>query len=332
MRVGVIGAGSWGTTLADMLARSGHAVSLWAREPEVVESINRDHLNHLFLPDSPISPSTSASCDIKEAVHSAEIVISAAPSHAVREVSRGIATALEGTAPIVVSVSKGLEEESLRIMSDVIAETLPQCPIVALSGPSFASEVYGRSPTAVVAASRDDAAAQTAQRVLSNEFFRVYTSNDIVGVQLAGALKNVIAIAAGILDGLGLGYNPRAALITRGLAEIARLGEALGADPVTFSGLAGLGDLMLTATSSLSRNRTLGVELGRGRKLDEIMSERITVAEGVKTAGSAVELSERTGVELPIAFEVSKILFDGKTPRQAIRDLMERELKEENWR
>jgi glycerol-3-phosphate dehydrogenase (NAD(P)+) len=214
----------------------------------------------------------------------------------------------------------------------VLEEILPQCPIGALSGPSFAQEVYQRHPTAVVAASRDPKAAEQIQQAFSTSYFRVYRSADVIGVQLAGALKNVIAIAAGMIEGMGLGNNSRAALITRGLAEIARLGEALGADPLTFAGLAGMGDLVLTATGALSRNRSLGAELGRGRSLAEILAERRTVAEGVTTAKTAVELGKRAGVELPIASEVARILFEGKAPRQAIRDLMERELKAEQWR
>jgi glycerol-3-phosphate dehydrogenase (NAD(P)+) len=249
-----------------------------------------------------------------------------------RAVSVEVGKALGGSNPLLVSVSKGLEPNSLQTMTDVLEETLPKSPVGALSGPSFAQEVYQRHPTAVVSASRDPKAAEIIQQAFSNNYFRVYRSHDVLGVQLGGALKNVIAIAAGILEGLGLGINSRAALITRGLAEMARLGELLGADPLTFAGLAGMGDLVLTATGALSRNRSLGAELGRGRTLPEILSERRTVAEGVTTARSAVELGQRTGVELPIASEVSRILFEGKAPRQAIRDLMERELKAEQWR
>jgi glycerol-3-phosphate dehydrogenase (NAD(P)+) len=214
----------------------------------------------------------------------------------------------------------------------VLHETLPGLPVVVLSGPTFAQEVYDGQPTAVVAASEDPAAAEQVQQAFSSPTFRVYTSADVIGVELAGALKNVIALAAGILDGMGLGHNPRAALITRGLAEMTRLGEALGADAATFAGLAGMGDLILTATGHLSRNRSLGVEIGRGRDLEEILAERRTVAEGVHTARAAVELGRRAGVELPIASEVAQVLFEGKSPRQALSDLMERELKAEQWR
>jgi len=331
VNVGVVGAGSWGTTLADHLARLGHRVRIWAREPEVVSAINATHVNHLFLPGAPLAPTLEASGDVSAVVADAELVVCVTPSHAMRRLGGEIGTVASGN-PVIVSASKGLEPETLDTMTAVLEETLPGSSVVALSGPSFAQEVYGRQPTAVVAASHDHAAAEAAQQAFSNGHFRVYTSDDVVGVQLGGALKNVIAIAAGILEGLGLGHNPRAALITRGLAEMSRLGEALGAEPQTFAGLAGMGDLILTATGGLSRNRSLGVEIGRGRTVAEILAERRTVAEGVGTAQAAVELGRRAGVELPIAGEVARILFEHKHPRRAIADLMERDLKAERWR
>ena len=332
MQIGVVGAGSWGTTLADMLARHGHDVRLWALEPEVAESIRKNRVNAVFLPDSPLQENIEVSNDIAEVVSDAEIVVSAAPSHAVRAVGHQIADAIGSATPLVVSVSKGLEPGTHHTMTHVLEELVPQCGVVALSGPSFAREVYGSRPTAVVAASTDTIAAEKTQRSFSNNYFRVYTSPDALGVQLGGALKNVVAIAAGVLDGLDLGNNPRAALITRGLAETSRLGEELGADPHTFAGLTGMGDLILTATGALSRNRSLGLELAKGRHLDDILAERQTVAEGINTAQAAVELSAITGVELPISSEVEQVLFHGKTPQEAIRDLMERELKSERWR
>ncbi len=331
MRAAVVGAGSWGTTLANLLARAGHEVAIWAREPEVVESINRGHVNELFLPGRPLHAGVVAHRDIPATVRGAELVVSAAPSHAVRSVSGVVAAALDRR-PVVVSVSKGLEMGTLAMMSSVLEETLPGLSIVALSGPTFALEVYAGQPTAVVAASADLTAAERVQQAFSTAAFRVYTGSDVVGVELGGALKNVIALAAGILEGMGLGHNPRAALITRGLAEMTRLGEALGADPATFAGLAGMGDLILTATGQLSRNRSLGVEIGKGRNYTDVLAERRSVAEGVHTARAAVELGQRTGIELPIASEVSQILFEGKSPRRAIADLMERELKAEQWR
>jgi glycerol-3-phosphate dehydrogenase (NAD(P)+) len=332
MRIAVVGGGAWGTALADLLARKGDAVTLWAREPEVVEAVNREHVNPLFLPGAPLTPALRAEASLAGAVRDAEVVVSAAPSHAVRPVMTDAARALGGK-PLVVSVSKGLEPERLERPSCVLGDVLPRgTPVAVLSGPSFAQEVYERQPTAVVAAAGDHAVAQQAQQVFSTAYFRVYSHTDVVGVELGGALKNVIALAAGILEGLGLGYNTRAALITRGLAEITRLGVALGADAMTFAGLAGMGDLILTATGALSRNRRLGVELGQGKSLEQALAGKKAVVEGVNTARTAVALGERHGVELPIAREVAHVLFDQKAPRQAITDLMERDLKAEQWR
>jgi glycerol-3-phosphate dehydrogenase (NAD(P)+) len=327
-----MGAGAWGTVLADLLARKGDSVTIWAREPEVVESINREHHNHLFLPKSPLASGLRAGGEIAEVVRDAEVIVSATPSHVVRAVMARVAAALSGR-PLVVSVSKGLEPERLSTPCGVLREVLPaRTKLAALSGPSFAEEVYQRQPTAVVAAAEDHEVAQQAQQTFSTAAFRVYSLTDVVGVELGGALKNVIALAAGILEGLGLGHNTRAALITRGLAEITRLGITLGAEPATFAGLAGMGDLILTATGPLSRNHTLGIELGRGKSLEEALAGRPTVAEGVNTARAAVMLGERHGVELPIARQVSDVLFHGKAPRQAITELMERDLKAEQWR
>ncbi len=330
--IGVLGAGAWGTTLADLLARKGAGVTLWAREPEVVESINAQHVNHVFLPDAPLAPAVRATGDVAAAVRDAEVIVSAAPSHAVGTIIPQAVPALTGR-PLVVSVSKGLDPDRLSTLSCVLRELLPAgLEIAVLSGPSFAQEVYARQPTAVVAAAREHAVAQRVQQIFATSYLRVYWHTDVVGVELAGALKNVIALAAGMLEGLGLGHNTRAALITRGLAEITRLGVALGAEPATFAGLAGMGDLILTATGPLSRNHALGVELGRGKRVDEALAGRPTVAEGVNTARAAVTLGERHGVELPIARELTEVLFRGKTPRQAVIDLMERELKAEQWR
>ncbi len=333
MRIGVVGAGSWGTTLADLLVTNGHEVRIWAHEHEVVESINRYHVNALFLADSRLSESLQASSDLEFVADGAEMLVSAAPSHVVRDVMGRLGGAgLGSQVEAIVSVSKGFEETTLNTMTDVLTELFEGMPVVALSGPSFAQEVYARQPTAVVAASATAAAATLAQQTFSSNRFRVYTSDDPVGVQLGGALKNVIAIAAGLLYGLRLGHNGLAALMTRGLAELTRLSQELGAKPRTLAGLAGMGDLILTATGALSRNRALGIELAEGRSLDEILASRRTVAEGVRTARVAVELSSTTGVELPIAHEVANILFEGKRPDQAVSDLMERELKAEHWR
>ena len=331
MNVAVVGGGAWGTTLADLMARKGASVRLWVREPEVVESINNSHRNELFLPGASLAPTMRATGDIGEAVRNAEVVVSAAPSHAVRDIMTQAATALTGK-PLVISVSKGLDPERLELLSVVLRDVIgSRARIAVLSGPSFAQEVYERQPTAVVAAAEDHEVAKRAQEAFSSNHFRVYSHTDVVGVELGGALKNVIALAAGILEGLGLGNNTRAALITRGLAEIARLGVALGAHPMTFAGLAGMGDLILTATGALSRNRTLGVHLGRGKSLAEAQGSHPWVAEGVNTAKSAVALGERHGVELPIARQVSDILFHGTSPQQAVARLMERDLRPEQW-
>jgi glycerol-3-phosphate dehydrogenase (NAD(P)+) len=329
--VAVLGAGSWGTTLAALLAGRGTSVRLWAYEAEVVESINHAHENHLFLPGVALPASLTAVTDPLEAVLGARLVISASPSHAVRAVARRVA---EGVTPgaLVVSATKGIETDTLALMSQVYRDTVPGSRFVALSGPSFAREVAQGQPTAVVAAAKDAAAALEAQRLLATPTFRVYSGSDVVGVELAGALKNVIAIAAGILEGLGLGHNPRAALITRGLAEITRLGVAMGADPLTFAGLAGMGDLVLTATGGLSRNRALGVAIGQGETLQRYQATHRTVAEGANTSRAGVALGRRHGVELPIIGKVCEVLFEGKPAREAVPELMERELKAEQWR
>lgn len=331
MKIGVVGAGSWGTTLANLLTGNGHEVTIWARESEVVSDINEHRENRTFLPGHRLEKSLRATGEIGEVVRDVELLVSAMPTKAVRSVNQDVREALGTACPIIVSVTKGIETESLQTPSQIIEEISPECPVAVLSGPSFAREVCDRHPTAVVAASRNETAAEQTQLAFANGHFRVYSSQDVLGVELGGALKNVLALAAGIIEGLGLGHNTRAALVTRGLAEITRLGQVLGADPKTFSGLAGLGDLMLTATGALSRNRSLGVELGQGRHLDEILAERVTVAEGVYTAKAALQLSEQSKVELPIAAEVTAILFDKKSPQRAIRDLMERELKAEHW-
>ena len=331
MKTAVVGAGSWGTALANLLACRGHRVKMWAFEPDVVDSINEIHENSLFLPGVKLCDGLSAHGEISEAVSDAELVLSASPSHVVREISRKIAIGLKDASPLIVSVSKGLEAETLKPMTEVIEEELPGRSVVALSGPSFADEVSQNHPTTVVAAAKDHAAAEAAQLAMATSHFRVYTSSDPLGVQLGGALKNVIAIASGLLEGLGLGNNTNAALITRGLAEMARLGQALGCEAMTFAGLAGMGDLVLTSYGRQSRNRSLGQELATGRTLNEILAKRRTVAEGVRTTKAAVALGERCGVELPIAQEVERILFQGKDPLQALRDLMERGLKPENW-
>ncbi len=329
--IAVLGAGSWGTTLANLLAGKGDDVRLWAYEAEVVESVNRVRENRLFLPGVKLSDRIRAVGDARKAVAGAEVIVSAPPSHVVRAVIGGLGDAVRpGT--LVVSATKGIETDTLALMSQVFSECLPASRFAALSGPSFAAEVCAGQPTAVVAAARDMGTAEAVQRIFATPVFRVYSNVDVVGVELGGALKNVIAVAAGIAEGLGMGHNPRAALITRGLAEITRLGVAMGADPLTFAGLAGMGDLVLTATGGLSRNRTLGVALAEGQSFEEYRTTHRSVAEGANTSRAGAALGARMGIELPIIEQVCEVLFRGKPPREAITGLMGRELKSEQWR
>lgn len=331
MNIGVIGAGSWGTTLGDLLAGKGFAVTLWAYEKDLVERMGRDRENDLYLPGVVLSENLSFTSDLTEAVAGKEVLVLVPPSQVMRQVvSRALPHIAPGT--VVVSASKGIENQTLQTMSEVLNDLLapPLNRLLAfLSGPSFAKEVAAGMPTAVVAAAADPDIARKVQEIFSTEAFRVYTNDDVVGVELGGALKNVIALAAGVSDGLGFGYNTRAALITRGLAEMTRIGVAMGANPTTFAGLAGMGDLVLTCTGDLSRNRTVGMELGRGKKLDEILSGMNMVAEGVKTTLSTFQLAKKLRVEAPIVEQMYLILYEGKEPRRAVADLMLRELKPE---
>ena len=328
MRCAVVGAGAWGTALADLLARNGHEVRLWAYESDVAQSINQNHENVRFLRGHKLSPSVKAVNEIDRAVEGAELVTIATPSHVTRSIVKGAAPELS-TAAFVVVATKGIERGSLCLMTEVVDQEIGGATVVALSGPSFASEVVSCQPTAVVVASSRDDAAEDAQRAFSSPYFRAYTHSDVTGVELGGALKNVMAVATGIAEGLGLGFNARAALVTRGLAEMTRLGVALGAQQNTFAGLAGLGDLVLTCTGSLSRNRAVGVEVGKGRTLDDVLRDKETVAEGVVTAQSARELAAREGVEMPIVDAVNRVLFEGQSARNAIGALMTRELRAE---
>lgn len=327
-RCTVIGGGAWGTAIADRLARNGHETVLWAREPDVVEAINSRHENPRFLAGIALSPALRAHTDVAAALRGAQLVVFAAPSHVLRAV---VATCAPHVGPeAVLSVAtKGIERESLALMTDVVAAEAPGRAVVAVSGPSFAAEVAQGQPTAVVAACADHAAARMVQGAMSAAPFRVYTSDDVVGVELGGALKNVMAVATGILDGLGLGFNPRAALMTRGLAEMTRLGVALGAKPDTFAGLAGLGDLVLTCTGALSRNRAVGVAIGQGQSLDAALAGKDSVAEGVLNTQSAKALADKVGVEMPIVDATHRILFDRWAPRDAVAELMARELRPE---
>jgi glycerol-3-phosphate dehydrogenase (NAD(P)+) len=327
MRCIVIGGGAWGTALAHVLGTNGHDVTLWAREPEVVGAVNERHENVMFLAGAPLSPSVRASSDLG-AARDASLVLYATPSAHLRTIARAAATHLHASA-IVGVATKGIEEGTLALMTDVIASEHPRHAVVAVSGPSFAAEVVANQPTAIVAASADRNAARAMQQALSSATLRVYTQGDVTGVELGGALKNVMAVATGIVEGVGLGYNSRAALITRGLAEMSRLGVALGATASTFAGLAGLGDLVLTCTGSLSRNRAIGEEIGRGASLAEALAGKKTVAEGVVTAKSAGQLAAKHDVEMPIVEMVNRILFEGHTARRAVAEMMARELRPE---
>ncbi|MRR57339.1 MAG: NAD(P)-dependent glycerol-3-phosphate dehydrogenase [Deltaproteobacteria bacterium] len=329
--IGVIGAGSWGTTLADLLAKKGHDVVLWAYEADLVKEMETTRVNATFLPGITLSPRLRFTNSLQEAVSGKELVLFVSPTQVVRGVVKGALPFLaEHT--LLVNAAKGVELGTLMTISQICAELLPPelfANFSVLSGPSFAREVALEMPTAVVAASPVIEVARRVQEAFSTPCFRVYTNSDMVGVELGGSIKNVIAIAAGISDGLGLGYNPRAALITRGLAEMARLGLAMGAQSSTFAGLAGMGDLVLTCTGDLSRNRTVGMQLGEGKKLVEILGGMRAVAEGVKTAESAYRLAQRLGVDMPITEQVYRVLYEDKPPRQAVLDLMTRDLKAE---
>jgi glycerol-3-phosphate dehydrogenase (NAD(P)+) len=331
VKAAVIGAGAWGTALADSLSRRGHDVLLWAFEPDVAERITKAHDNPRFLPDAPLSPSLRATTESAEALDGAELVVYAAPSHVLRSVARTGAPHVAPGAVLAVA-TKGIEHNTLALMTDVVASEVAGRAVVALSGPSFAAEVARGQPTAIVAASTSAAAALLVQRACSSPVFRVYTHSDVIGVELGGALKNIMAIAVGMADGLGLGFNSRAALVTRGLAEMARLGAALGAEASTFAGLAGVGDLVLTCTGPLSRNRSLGVAIGEGRSLADVTEGRESVAEGVPTARSAHALAAARNVDMPIVAAIHGILFEGHSPRDAIRALMTRELRGEQAR
>ncbi len=329
-RVAVIGAGSWGTAVANMAAASGSTV-LWARRPELAQAIQEEHRNPDYLPEFDLDPTLKATADLEEAVSGAELVVMAVPSHGFRAVFADLAGLLSPTTPIV-SLTKGIEEETLATMTQVIAEEAPQHDpslVGVMTGPNLAREVVEGQPTAAVVAMTDDETAKKIQTLFMSPTFRVYTNDDVVGCELGGALKNVMAIAAGMSDGLGFGNNTRAALITRALAELTRLGVALGGRPATFAGLAGMGDLIATCISPLSRNHRVGMALAEGKTLEEVVSEMKMVAEGVKTTRGVLGLAERTAVEMPIASHVGRVLYEGLHPREAVLSLMTRAAKAE---
>jgi len=320
-RVAVLGAGSWGTALAVHLARVGHEVRLWARDPATVRDIRERRANVIYLPDVVLPDGVTPTDSLEEAVSDTAVVVSAIPSHGCRAVMRAVRPNLVPGA-IIVSATKGLEADTMHRMSDVIRQEVgPAHPVAVLSGPSFALEVAQQRPTVVLIASNDDIAIERVQEEFRGSYFRLYGSDDVVGVELCGALKNVIAIAAGVVEGSGLGHNALAALITRGLAEIARLTTAAGGRRETPSGLSGLGDLVLTCTGSLSRNRHVGIELARGRNLHDIVAGMKMVAEGVRTTNAALALGARHGVELPIATQIAAVL-DGRIDVRAGLDAL----------
>ena len=332
IRTAVLGAGSWGTTLAVLLDEKGYRVRLWEYFPEFAEAIRRDRENRRLLPGIPVPRSIRITSDMGEALEGATRVVFVTPSHTMRAVARlARSCSTFDRSAIVINAAKGLEEKTLCRMSEVLAQELPTPArkIVGLLGPSHAEEVSRRMPTSVVVAGTDLRVLKEIQNFFMNEYFRVYTNTDIVGVELGVSLKNTIAIAAGICDGLGFGDNTKAALITRGLAEMKRLACKMGGKEKTLSGLAGVGDLIVTCMSRHSRNRHVGEEIGKGKKLPQILSEMVMVAEGVKTTKAAVKLASRMGVELPIAEQVHRVLFRGKDPRKAIKDLMIRKAKKE---
>lgn len=332
MKVAVIGAGSFGTTLAMVLNQNKHQVTCWSNEQETIDEIIQKRTNEKFLPGINIPETIKVTASLQETVTNAEVVVIAVPSQVVRQVLDRISEYYPKSA-IYVTVAKGIENGTLLRVSSVINQKLNIDPsnIVALSGPSHAEEVSREVPTAVVSACTSLESAESIQKLFMTPYFRVYASSDIAGVELGGALKNIIALAAGICDGAGFGDNTKAALITRGLVEINRIGVKMGANANTFAGLSGMGDLVVTCMSKHSRNRYVGEQIGKGRSLDDILNEMAMVAEGVKTTKSAYELSKKENVEMPITEQVYKTLFENKSPVEAMRDLMTRESKIEDW-
>lgn len=333
-KVTVLGAGSWGIALALVLEHNGHDVTLWEFRPDAAEQLRQTRDAKEFLPGIKIPTSIQVKSDFEQACFGKNFLVVAVPSHVVRSIGERLNKLTIETRPILVNVAKGVENDTLMRMSEVLKQAINWANkdnIVTLSGPSHAEEVSRRIPTAIVSASVNLNAAELIQQAFMNEYFRVYTNQDIIGVELGGALKNIVAIAAGICDGAGFGDNTKAALQPRGLVEIVRLGTAMGAEPITFAGLSGMGDLIVTCMSRHSRNRYVGEQIGKGRKLDDILKEMVMVAEGVKTTRSAYQLSKKYNVEMPITSQAYQILFEGKNARDALKELMLRGPKEERW-
>ncbi|MCW7488743.1 NAD(P)H-dependent glycerol-3-phosphate dehydrogenase [Leptospira meyeri] len=331
MKIGIIGAGSFGTALGSILADKGYDVTLWTRSEDQARSINENHMNTKHMPDLVLPEKLKADTNLVHVVKDKEMIVSAPPSHALSGILKEIKDHIPPKVPIV-SASKGIENESLRLVSEIFESELPgqfHSQLSYLSGPSFAKEMVRRVPTIVSIASKNEATAKRVQEIFSFTYFRTYWTPDVVGVEVGGALKNVIAIAAGVADGLGFGQNTRAALITRGLNEITRMGIKMGADPMTFLGPSGMGDLVLTCCGEGSRNRTVGFRLGKGEKLKDILASMNEVAEGVKTTLSAKNLSDKLGVEMAITQEVYRMLYEDKDPKEVVKALMSRDLKRE---
>ncbi|MBN2103172.1 NAD(P)H-dependent glycerol-3-phosphate dehydrogenase [bacterium] len=331
--VGILGAGGWGTALAIALAHNHHDVTLWEFNPKIKAQLEATRENSVFLPGISIPEDIKITQDLTVAVQDKAFVVIALPSHVIRSVAEKCQPILSDQC-ILVSGSKGLENMTWKRISEILLESLPNLTpdrVVVLSGPSHAEELARKRPTVIVAASEGDISSREVQKLFMSPFFRIYTSDDVIGVELGGALKNVIAIAAGIIDGLELGDNLKAALINRGLVEITRLGTALNANSMTFAGLSGMGDLIVTCTSRHSRNRFVGEEIARGKGLRQILKEMVMVAEGVRTTQSALDLSLHHKIDMPITTEVFHVLFEDKSPRQAVSDLMTRTAKAEDW-
>ena len=325
--ISIIGAGSWGTTLASLLGEKGYDVKLWTHETDLAEQINKERVNNLYLPGVTLSNNLKATSDIAEAVSTSRYILNVVPTQYIRPIFTQAKQYIKEES-IIISASKGIEIETLLTPSMLLKEILGK-PVSIISGPSFAKEVAAKLPTAVTLATEDKKTGLLLQEIFNTDYFRVYTHDDIIGVEIGGALKNVIAIASGICEGLGLGHNSRAALITRGLSEIARLGLSMNAREITFSGLSGLGDLVLTCTGPLSRNYNVGCKLGQGQKLSDIVSGTIHVAEGITTTRAAYDLSKKHNIDMPITEQVYLTLYEQKPPKEAVRDLMNRTLKSE---
>lgn len=332
MKISVIGAGSWGTALSVVLQSNHHDVLLWAREPEITAAVNRNHRNPTYLPELNLPETIKATSDFEEAVSGREMIVFATPSHTMREVAEKARPFLSGE-ELIVTVSKGIEKDTFMTMTQVLGavlkDVISEDHICALSGPSHAEEVARLKPTVVVSAAYSRTTARLVQQTFMTPMFRVYVNHDVMGVEVAGAVKNIMAIAAGIVDGADLGDNAKAALLTRGLLEIKRLGTRLGASQDTFSGLSGVGDLIVTCTSEHSRNRYVGYHIGKGEKLEDIRQRMSMIAEGVKTTRSVYEWSQHLGIEMPITEMVYRVLFESKNPMEAMFELMTRESKEE---